>query len=419
MADAEPPLYLSFFLHANLQYAELPAAAIPRIVAESYRPACAIFMARPWARAVFEFSGHTLELLAEGYPDVIDAVRELVRRGQVELCASTYANPILPLIPLDHGRRQIAAFRAVYERLFGDLGVAPAGFFPQEFAIDPSTVALARGAGYSWAPVMLNHFLESVSGAMNIVPDLPLRAAGPGRQGPTPDLLRPFSILGAGGATLAGLLNLPQMIDLLFELANGRADLDEAEARVAALRAGRGEGPPPFLFLGPSDMEFIGLDLRGYIADWRWPLPVDPGLLGALMDRLRGLPWVRFATAREYLEAFPPEGAPIYLKCGSDHPLLTPWAADPDNQRLNGLCAEGADLLRLAEALAPPRGARPQIDALLDQAWRAVLLAENSDGRGWAPIPERRLFCYDQAISAIELAEAALALIRGVRSVGP
>lgn len=412
MAEPDPPLYISLFLHANLQYAELPAAATPRVVAESYRPVCELFLARPWASAVFEFSGYTLELLAEGYPDVIAAVRELVRRGQVELCASTYADPILPLIPLDHGRRQIAAFRAVYERLFGDLGVAPAGFFAQEFALDPATTALACDAGYRWAPVMLNHLLESAAGRMNIVPDLPLRAAGRGPEGPPPDLLRPFTILGARGASLAGLLNLPRMIDTLFELANGELGLDEAVARVGALRVGRAPGPPPFVFLGPSDMEFVGLDLRSFIADWRWPRPVSPGVLGELLGRLQAQPWARFTTARAYLAAFPPGGPPLYLKCGSDHPLLTPWAADPDNQRLNALCAEAGELLRLAEALRPPPGARPELDELVEGGWRALLLAENSDGRGWAPIPERRLFCYNQALAAIELAEAAVGMAR-------
>jgi hypothetical protein len=181
---------------------------------------------------------------------------------------------------------------------------------------------------------------------------------------------------------------------------------------VTSLHAGQAVDPPPFLFIGPSDMEFVGLDLRAFIADWRWPRPVTPELFGALLDRLRTLPFVRFATAREYLEAFPPVGAPLYLKCGSDHPLLTPWATDPDNQRLNDLCAEAAALLRLAEALRPSEGARHELDVRLTAAWQALLLAENSDGRGWAPLAERRLFCYGQALRAIALAEEALAALK-------
>lgn len=412
MADtAQAPIHVSFFLHANLQYAELPAAAAPAVVAQSYRPVCALFLGRPWARAVFEFSGYTLEALAAGHPDVVHSLRVLLGRGQVELCAGTYANPILPLIPLDHGRRQIAAFRRVYDRLFGDLGIAPAGFFPQEFAFDPASLALASAAGYSWAPVMLNHYLECLGGRPGAAGDLPLRAAVDPRPPPEADLLHAVDLLGARGARMAGLLNLPQMIDMLFELANGQIGLDEA-VELVALHHRRNRGGPGFLFLGPSDMEFVGLDLRAYIPDWRWPQPITPELLGALLDRLRELPFVRFATAREYLGEHPPAGPPLYLRCGSDHPLLTPWTADPDNQRLNDLCREADGLLRAAELLRPAPGVDQQLDLTLARAWRAMLLAENSDGRGWAPIPERRLFCYDQALEAIALAEAALSRLR-------
>jgi hypothetical protein len=414
MSATPPSLYVSFFLHANLQYAELPAAAAPAVVAQSYRPVCALFLGRPWARAVFEFSGYTLEILAADYPDVIHSLRVLVGRGQIELCASTYANPILPLIPLDHGRRQIAAFQRVYERIFGDLGVVPAGFFPQEFALDPASLALVSAAGYSWAPLMLNHYLECLGGRLNTAGDLPLRAPVDPRLAPEPDLLHSVGLRGAKGSRLSGVLNLPQMIDMLFELANGEIGLDEA-VDLVRIHHRRLRGGPGFIFLGPSDMEFVGLDLRAYIPDWRWPRPISADLLGALLDELRELPFVRFATAREYLAANPAAGEPLYLRCGSDHPLLTPWSTDPDNQRLNELCREADGLLRAAEQLRPAPGADPEIDALLERGWRAMLLAENSDGRGWAPIPERRLFCYDQALDAIALAEAALSRMRAGR----
>jgi hypothetical protein len=35
--------------------------------------------------------------------------------------------------------------------------------------------------------------------------------------------------------------------------------------------------------------------------------------------------------------------------------------------------------------------------------WKKLLLAENSDGRGWDPIPERRKDCFKAAIEALEL----------------
>jgi hypothetical protein len=78
---------------------------------------------------------------------------------------------------------------------------------------------------------------------------------------------------------------------------------------------------------------------------------------------------------------------------------------DPDNERLNALCAEAAQKLRLATVLGSER-------PLLEQARRAMLLAENSDGRGWMPCPERRLDCYDQALKAIALADTIIGQLR-------
>lgn len=412
---AANPLYVSFFFHANLQYAELPAEAEQAIVDQSYRSVCELFGRLPWARAVFEFSGYTLEILAARHPGVVDQLRALVSGGQVELCASTYADPILPLIPLDHARRQVERFQQIYDRLFGDLGVAPAGFFPQEFALDPSLVPILREAGYAWAPVMLNHYRASLAGQLNSVPDLPLRASAHAPPKVEPDVMHPFVFQGAQDSQLAGIVNNPLWIDRLFELAHGLTGPDDLVAELVALHERFGAAGPSFAFLGPSDMEFVGLELRRFIPDWRWPRAIAPDLLAELLERLRALPFVRFATAREYLAEHPPGGRPLYLKCGSDHPLLTPWTADPDNQRLNDLCREAAAALHLAEWLVGLAN-RFRLDTraaaeLLDEGWRSMLLAENSDGRGWAPIPERRLFCYDHALRAIDLATRAQALV--------
>jgi hypothetical protein len=406
------PCYVAFFLHANLQYAEIPPAAIPAVVEHCYRPACAIFLAHPWAKAVFEFSGYTLQVLAADYPDVIDAVRTLVGRGQVELCASTYANPILPLIPRDHARRHITLYQEIHAELFGDLAPQPGGFFPQEFALDAALVPLIRRAGYRWVPIFANHYVDSLTGRMNIVPDpTPAWSVATLRRETAADLMHPFQIQGAQDSTLTGLLVNPALIELLFQYAAGRRSLEEVGSVLATLHTRYVAPGPTFTLIGPSDMEFVGTAFPPVVPGWTWTPQLSPAVLGALLDHLRTLPFVQFATPEEYLAQHPAARPAVYLKCGSDHPLLTPWTDDPDNARLNALCREAAEHLRLAEyriGQAGGPGADPALAALLADAWRAMLLAENSDGRGWQPVPARRLFCYDQALRAIELAEQLL-----------
>lgn len=100
--------------------------------------------------------------------EVVPAYRALAERGQVELSASPYYHPILPLLvdvrvarrsrpgsalpsesfaaPED-ARAQIERARARHERAFG---APPAGLWPSEGGVSPEAVALAAGAGARW-----------------------------------------------------------------------------------------------------------------------------------------------------------------------------------------------------------------------------------------------------------------------------
>lgn len=391
----DPLLYVTPLLHGNLQYAEFPPADTAAIVASSYLPTLEYFAAHPAQPAVFEYSGVTLELMARHWPRTIDLLRSLLARGQIELLGSTYANPILPLIPTDHARRQIGRFAAIYDALFGDLAVArPTGFFLQEFAYDPGLAPLLREFGYRHTILTPELLLAGVTRRLNVALK-PAEERPPALAESAPQLLRPLAMCGARGAELVAFPLYRELIGLMFDYVHGRrpfsalADL----LHTAATAAG---APPALLYLGPSDAEFIGAYER---------LGRDALSITAFDDflaQLQALPFVRFGLPHAYLEAYPP-GAPLYVPAGTSERAFDLWTADPDNVRLNALCAEAAQKLRLAAAL------RPERQAPLQEAWRAMLLAENSDGRGWMPHPERRLACYDHALHAIELAEAILA----------
>jgi hypothetical protein len=391
--------------HANLQYAEFHPDMTGAIVERSYLPALAFFAAHPALPAVFEFSGITLELLADGWPQAIDDLRRLLARGQIELLGSSYANPILPLIPTDHARRHLQRHLDIYDRLFGDLAVPrPRGLFLQEFAYDPALAPLICEAGYRYTILTPELLLAGLHGNLN-------RAA---QQGPQPppslashaqELLHPVLMRGAGGAELAAFPFYRGLIGLLFDHAHGRKPFAEVAAVLQAAAAFTAERPA-LLICGPSDAEFVGaLELIGQES-----LTIEQ--VGDFMSRLAELPGLKLQLPRDYLDFHPPARA-VYVPAGSSERVLDLWTADPDNARLNALCAEADQKLRLAEALYPEQ--QEQLAA----AWDALLLAENSDGRGWKPCPERRLACYNQALRAIALAESMLASRRALPALQP
>lgn len=391
-------LHLIPFFHANIQYAEFHPSAAADLVERSYLPTLEFFAARPELRAVFEYSGVTLELLAERWPEGIDLLRLLLERGQIELMGGTYANPILPLIPSDHARQHVARFIAIYDRLFGDLAVPrPQGIFLQEFAYDPSLAPLLEAAGYSYTLLTPRLLLSGLRQQLNLSTQ-PLPAEGPSLAADGPELLHPLRMTGAEGATLVAFPMYRELIGLLFDMAYGRKAFDSIAELLRQVDAHAGD-VPALLFCGPSDAEFIG----AYAALGKDSLSLDA--FAHFMQQVWELPFTGSMLPRDYLAAYPPART-VYVPAGSSERNLDVWTADPDNARLNALCQEAEQKLRLATVL------HPENQLMLQEAWRAMLLAENSDGRGWTPRPERRLDCYNYALEAIALAEKMLAGIK-------
>lgn len=99
---------------------------------------------------------------------VIPAYRELARRGQIEISATPYYHPILPLIcdsdiarvsnphaPLPRRFRfpQDAKLQLERARIYVEqkIGVRPVGLWPSEGSVSDEALALAAEAGYRWA----------------------------------------------------------------------------------------------------------------------------------------------------------------------------------------------------------------------------------------------------------------------------
>src|SRR6476646_4326066 len=78
---------------ANLLHFYQPPIQLPevlrKIVDESYRPLIDVFEQHPQAKASVNINGVTTEMLYEsGYQDVIDGLRGLAERGQIEFVGS-------------------------------------------------------------------------------------------------------------------------------------------------------------------------------------------------------------------------------------------------------------------------------------------------------------------------------------------
>jgi hypothetical protein len=123
---------------------------ITRITKESYRPIVEGLLAHPGAKITLNISAVLLEQLDRyDQGDIIDGLRTLLERGQIELTGSAKYHALLPFLPEAEARRQIRLNQQVLRHYFGS-AYQPAGFFPPEMAVTPDIMPLIRDEGFSW-----------------------------------------------------------------------------------------------------------------------------------------------------------------------------------------------------------------------------------------------------------------------------
>lgn len=142
-------IYWGQLLHFYQPPIQIPEV-LRKVVDESYRPLIDVFKQQPHARASVNINGVLTEMLYEsGYQDVIDGLRELAERGQVEFVGSAKYHAILPLIDEAEQRRQIRRNHLANRHFFGDV-YQPKGFFPPEMCYSREIIGPVVDFGHTW-----------------------------------------------------------------------------------------------------------------------------------------------------------------------------------------------------------------------------------------------------------------------------
>ena len=318
------------------------------------------------ARGAFA-QGHRDDVLAlhdRPIGEVIPAYRRLAEAGQVELSASPYYHPILPLlvdlgvarrarpdlslpsepfaVPEDAARQVNRAL----ERHARAFGVRPAGMWPPEGSVSPETVEIAARAGLRW--------LATDEGVL--WPSLPQEARK--REA----LYRPWRFETPGGEVtlLFRDRELSDRIGFVYyhwEAAQAVADFVERVRRIG--REHRGAGTP-----------VVSVILDGENCWEHYPDDGGP-FLDRLYQALEAAPDIRTRTPSEVVA----EGraAPlVHLHSGSwINADFRIWIGHPEKNRAWELLARARRALVERDAAAGPA------------AWEALTAAEGSDWFWW------------------------------------
>jgi len=142
---------------AWLLHLHQPPTQFPFIIREisnsCYRPLVALLTDNSSLKMTFSISGSLIEWWEkEGCTDIIDGIRYLVGRGQIELVGTGCYHPILTLVTEEEVVRQIELEESILKRCFG-MTAAPLrlkGFFPPEMAVSDNLLAILSRLGYSY-----------------------------------------------------------------------------------------------------------------------------------------------------------------------------------------------------------------------------------------------------------------------------
>lgn len=142
-------MYWANFLHIY-QPPGQKKAILERVVKESYRKILSGLRSNPSLKLTLNLNAGLTEMLVKnGYEDVINDIRILLDRGQIELTGTAKYHPLLPQLPEEEIVRQIEINQIAHQKFFGN-AYRPQGFFPPEMGYTPRLGEIIQKMGFSW-----------------------------------------------------------------------------------------------------------------------------------------------------------------------------------------------------------------------------------------------------------------------------
>jgi len=142
-------MYWANFLHIY-QPPTQSEEIVRKVTDECYRKLVEILSQAPSASITLNINACLTEQLDRyGLGDVVEGLRSLAERGQIEFAGSAMYHPILPLIPRSEMVWQIELNTKVNRKYFGDV-YNPKGFFPPEMCYSYDVAQVVADLGYRW-----------------------------------------------------------------------------------------------------------------------------------------------------------------------------------------------------------------------------------------------------------------------------
>jgi alpha-amylase/alpha-mannosidase (GH57 family) len=314
---------------------------------------------------------------------VLPLYRRLAAGGQLEITASPYYHPILPLlIDTDAAQRPSPGLplpnppftaqpdaamqlQMAVEAHTAHFGAPPAGLWPSEGAVSAEALPLVAAAGFNW--LATDEMILGRSLGRPFTRDGSNMITNPRA------LYQPYCLLTdaeIGPRIIFRDHELSDRIGFLYQHLPGQQAAEDMIYRLLEIRRRLDDPQKPYL---------VSIILDGENC-WENYEHNGDVFLNAFYGLLSERPELKPVTVREYLAAHRPAGTLAKLVTGSwiagD---LTTWIGDPPHNRAWEALARTRAHLAQAAARATP----PVAPAALATAWQALYAAEGSDWFWW------------------------------------
>ncbi len=123
---------------------------IMSVAKESYQFIVDVLKKNPDFKLTININACLTEQLAKfGYEDLLNDIKALLEKGQIELVESGAYHPILAMLPEKEIERQIQINKAINSKHFGE-AYAPKGFYIPEMAYTEKVAKIIKAMGYEW-----------------------------------------------------------------------------------------------------------------------------------------------------------------------------------------------------------------------------------------------------------------------------
>ena len=139
-----------------------PVGNFRHVIEEAYRkaylPFIEVLKKYPFMKITLHYSGVLWDFFKEEHPEFLVVLRELIRKGQLEMMTGGYYEPILPVIP---DADKVGQIRELTRTIEKEMGVTPTGMWLAERVWEPHLPKHIAKAGVEYITIDDYHFKKT------------------------------------------------------------------------------------------------------------------------------------------------------------------------------------------------------------------------------------------------------------------